>query len=538
MSRATRTDTLFETPSKYRTATRASRLDIRKKQKAKSKLGAIGYHSATQIRRSPNAIPTGGSADYHLLFDLDIMRRESQRLDRDNPIFSGIMNRAADNILGNGFTLQARTEDRATNVEIERLWAEFSEDPEVRGLFGFWELERIALRSIWIDGDCGAIKSNRDKGKLQFIEAERITHTISRLKKGQSRPGIIDGIEVDDVGRPIRFHVAEFSDFGQVQRQNTKPIDASDFVFIGNQTRASQTRGAPVMVSNFPMFERLDDVLDSEATAWQMQSRLALISNFDTAPDLFNQLSERSDERERDVPPDVTDRTVELESAIWFQGREGEKIEAMRREIPGSNFSESIKTYVRLLGLPVGMPLELILLDWSNTNYSSARAALEQAFRVFKCWQKKLRNKWHTPIYRWKLQQWIDAKLIPETKGMFLHEFIAPEFPWIDQLKEAMAWGERIDRGLASLTQAVTSLNMDRNEWLVQRALEVTEAIETAKKISQETGADVPWQIFAGLKTTPAPAAPAAEAETGETNSGFKASSDPNKLFDSKGYAA
>jgi lambda family phage portal protein len=468
----------------------------------------LGYRAARVARTDGRTLSPGGSGDYHLRFDRETLVKESQSFDRDNGLYEGVINRAVDNIIGDGFSLQARTDDPKVNKEIERLWSEeFTPDPEVRGLDSWYDNERLVLRHLLVDGDVAALKTT--VGKFQFIEAERIASTQLSLFGRR----IESGVEINDLGRPIGFYICSYDRMGYLQKGTAKRFRADDICYLANRKRNTQTRGVPALVSNFSMFHRINDVCDSEAIAWQMLARFAVAINRDRGPELAFQESQADDvstgtstnsAAAESTPPDIAPNIQQLDNAIIFHGEKGETVTGIDRNLPGADFPASITMFIRLLGVPVGLPLELVLLDWSKTNYSSARAALEQAFRMFRTWQRRLKQRWHTPIYLWKVQEWVDDGRLPNRPDIFKHEWIVPSFPWIDQLKEAMAWGERIDRGLATLTEAIKSLNQDREQWLIQRKREVADAIEAADELNgQYPNAKVDWRMFAGMGSAP-----------------------------------
>jgi len=152
------------------------------------------------------------------------------------------------------------------------------------------------------------------------------------------------------------------------------------------------------------------------------------------------------------------------------------------------------------------MPLEMFLLDWSKTNYSSARAAVEQFQVALRTRQHHFTGRFHKPILAWKISQWIKQgklkvpKKVDQKEETFKCEFIAPEFPWIDQLKESQAWGERIDRGLSTHGRANKSLGMSREDWLIERKREIEEALGISAELeSKYPGQSIPWELFAGM---------------------------------------
>jgi len=123
---------------------------------------------------------------------------------------------------------------------------------------------------------------------------------------------------------------------------------------------------------------------------------------------------------------------------------------------------------------------------------------------MFNDWQISLVDYFLDPILEWKMAQWIsDGELTERKKGGLNHNWIAPTFPWIDQLKEVKAYGGKVDRGFALHADVLKSLKKDRADQMDARVLEVKDAIERAKKIEADTGVKVPWEPFAGFAFTP-----------------------------------
>jgi len=450
---------------------------------------ALGYRAA-QVARSNKVNPIGvaGSGDYHLRYDRLTLVNESQRLFRDNGLYAGIISRAADNILGgSGFTLQARTGDDALDLQLEKLWHEWCLDPEIRGIATFWEIERQVLNGLWVDGDIAALKLY-GQGKIQLVEAERITSAKNTAR-------LIDGIELDKYGKPVNLYVADYQDSGLVNKASAQPFKYDDMIYLANRNRASQTRGVPILQSNFALIHMLNDILTSEAISWQLQSRLALIINRNAGPEAG--YSETTDDTDKDETYQQPTRYAEYEAGMIFNGLIGENIQAIDRKIPSQNFEQSVVTYLRLIGLPVGMPLELILLDFSKTNYSSARASLQTAYRNFVCHQRYLKEHFHSKLYRFMVDYWIAEKLIPNNANAYRHEFITPNFPMIDILKESQAYTNMVEAGFSSNTEICKSLNKEYRLILEQKAKEMKDAIEIAEGLNKQyPEAGISWRDF------------------------------------------
>ena len=447
--------------------------------------GALGYRSAriaASEGRGYHSYP--GSA--HDERDRGRLIAQSRDFMRNNAIYKGMIERMCSYIAGNGFELQA-TGPKAVVTKVEKLWKDWFKKPEVRNLLSGAEVSKMIVRELFVAGDTAALKTN--KALIQLFEAEQIDGD-------RSYP---NGIKKNKYGAPVMFHLCPWKASG-IDKKNGQGVPARDVLFLTNPERPSAVRGVPACQAAFAMLHRVNDICDSEAIAWQLLSRLAVSIERLEGPALaYTESKEDPNISSDDTEGKLATRMTELGYALMFHGQPGEKITGIERNIPGKNFSESIRTFLRLLGLPIGCPLELILLDWTQSNYSQSRAVLEQAYENFVGWQKKLIDFFFDPLFQWRLDAWRSAGLVSK-KAKIEASWITPTFPWIDQLKEAQAQAAKIDRGFVTHSQVCKSLKTDRDEVIAQREKEVREAIERSKKIESDTEVAVPWQIFAGLE--------------------------------------
>lgn len=482
---------------------------------------SLGYRSATVARGSGRALPTAGSADRHLDRDRQLLVRMGSEFARDNAIYQGIIERALDGIFGSsGFTLQAQTKSKRLNQQLEAGWEEFAQACEARGMFDFRECSRIVGRSVFDHGDIGQLFT--EDRLFQYFESEQINGGKLDAAAVAAKHTLQEGVELTALGRPVRYWASGYDRNGYVRTGAEEPTDAEHFNLIAHRTRVSQTRGVPVLTSAFSMVHRINDVCDAEAIAWQLLSRFAIAINRENGAEAAFAESE-ADNDGRDSPPDLADRVTELDEAIIFHGETGETVSAISRDLPGANFPESVRMYLRLIGMPLGLPLEVILLDYSKTNYTGARAALEQAFRSFVKWQKFFKRRHHTPSYRRWVRWQIEDGLVPERADIYAHQWDAPEFPWVDQLKEAQAWGERMDRGLATQTAALQSVGIDRAQYLSTRSREIQDAMEKAREINAANADQPPvdWRMLVGVPVGTTEMAVRAGDEEGPPNAGI-----------------
>ncbi len=456
--------------------------------------GSLGYKSA-RLATEEGRITSSASGEAHAEYDRPKLITQSRAFMRDNAIYKGMIERALSYIVGNGFTLQMTTKNKKYNDRIESLWKQRRRRPEKRQLLTGRKVERMICRELLTCGDHLIIKVKG--GQIQLVEAEQLAG------KRSTAP---DGIEKDDYGEPRTYYVATYGKRGRLKINEAKPYKPINVMFITDPERPSATRGVPPCQASFSMLHRINDVCDSEAIAWQILSHLAItITREAGAQAGWDESKPDPNKTGTDTAGELATRLTELDYALIFHAKPGETVAGIERNIPGKNFSESLRTFLRLMGLPLGLPLELILLDWTKSNYSQSRAVLEQAFQTFLGWQFALEDEYYTPDLEWMIRYWISKGLVKERQDGANHEWIKPTFPWIDQLKEAQAYAAKIDRSFTTHAMVCKSLNVDRNDILEIRVSEIMDAIDRAKKIKESTGVDVPWQIFAGLEAPKAP---------------------------------
>jgi capsid protein len=460
---------------------------------------ASGFYKSASIASTDGISWQAGNGDQMLAVDRPTMVEVSRHFYRNNPIYKGMIDRSAAYIVGNGFGLQVRSKGDGYNSEVESLWSEFMEDPEVRGIHKGNAFDRMLCTEVLQTGETINLKT--DTGKVQLIESEQLC----------GKTGRTDGIAKDTYGRPKSYKIFKYATTGSLDLKSEAAIPAESVMFIANRDRPSSTRGVPPLQSTFANLHRINDVCDSVAIAWQMVSRIALIRTQEQAAEQAYGQS-KTDPKAKEG--DLAQRVTNLGYALMFNANTGETLAGIDHKIPTQNFTESLRMYMRLLGLPFGLPLELILLDWTQSNFSQSRAVLEQVYRTFLYWQELLELGFYRPCLKWKIEQWTaEGRLKPRAKDGTRHEWIKPTFPWINLLEEAKAHGEKVERAFATHGTVCKSLNLDRVEVVEARQAEIEDAIERAQAIEAKYKVKVPWEYFAGVAIKPGQTPPAVQPE-------------------------
>ena len=496
----------------------------------KGEVSELSYHAADFSRSSgQKATSVSGSGDLHLRLDRETLIAESDRMDRDVPVYSAILDRMVDTIIGNGFKLQMKTGRPKLDKEIEKKWAEeISPQADIRNFNSWQQTQRQIVRAWLAHGDMAALKIEdevvhptigpRISRKLQLFEALQINYP---QRFGVDKDGfwVEQGIRLGNRKEFLGCYIAPYTLGGYITNLNQTFYPKEKLLFLsGYDMRFSQTRGTPMFQSCMPIIHMLNDVLASEAYSWQVQSRQALTVNAPEGGALgdLTSASDASKTNSHDVPV----KYQEFDNAMVFYSRDG-KIEGMPRTAPAIHFDKSVLVYLKLIGMKVGMPIEILFLDWSQTNYSSSKAAQELLQRKVTGMREAIASRIHIPFLQWVVRGWAMNDELDEAIGMDLddpqltkHDWIAPAMPWLDLFKESKGWTERLESGQTLHSTMLKQADIDPSEFGEQREQEIRSAIVRVIKLKKDfPDYEVDWRLFAGLKEMPKTASPIKQEE-------------------------
>jgi len=153
------------------------------------------------------------------------------------------------------------------------------------------------------------------------------------------------------------------------------------------------------------------------------------------------------------------------------------------------------------LSVGTNLPYERVYKDISKTNYSSARAALLEAWRTFTTRRAWIAAAWAQPWYELWLEEDINAGNT-EAPDFYQRRYAYTRAKWIglgrgwmDPVKEAQAAQLRMEIGISTLEDECAEQGKDWEEVLDQRARE--------KAKLEELGLDVAdLQTILGVEGT------------------------------------
>ena len=150
----------------------------------RQQLGLIrgsGYDAADGGRLNKNWRATNEAADITDRYSRDTLRARARDLERNSDIANGVLKAFKRNVVGNGFTLQAKTGDDDLDDQIETLWRRWTRrtNCDVTQQQSFNELLRMAVVRKKADGGILFKKCYTSGGllpfKLQALEVDELS---------------------------------------------------------------------------------------------------------------------------------------------------------------------------------------------------------------------------------------------------------------------------------------------------------------------------------------------------------------------------
>lgn len=480
-----------------------------------------GSYSHPDMRRWT---PVPGSADADLLPSLNTIRSRSRDLDRNHGVAAGALQTHSDNIVGQGFRLKSRPDWEALgwtdaqaeewSNKVESLWRAYAETAEcdAANTLNFAGLTTQILRSGFQNGEGLSIplwieRPGAKYGtKMLNIEPDRLTNPYMTQDSARLR----GGIEIDQYGAPLAYWIRKIHPGDRYWMIGEFSFDSDRIpahtawgrkrvIHVHDRERVGQSRGKPALAAVLRQFKVMGDYTNAELKAAVVNAMVALVTESALGPEGLVELLSGNADALTQYQEGLTQRN---RSALNFEGGQviplmlGEKISGFTPARPSSSFEPFTMSVFRHIAAGLNMPYELLMKDFSQTNYSSARAALLEAWRFFKGRRKWLIDYWAQPVYELWLEEQVGLGAIeaPDFYGQRAFycraKWIGDGRGWIDPVKEAQAAEFRMKLGLTTLEDECAEQGLDWEEQLQQRSREQKRMKELDVRLSWMSGAD------------------------------------------------
>jgi lambda family phage portal protein len=448
------------------------------------KQAMLSYRGALTTRMG---VPYGASTSINgvrqpTLQDQRAMRDRARNLERNNPLAAGVLDRAVENVIGTGIRVEPRTESPEFNEQVKPLWAEFCKSCDIRKMRSFEQIQALLVRSELRDGDVGCLLAEvNGEPKLQPIEGDYLESPAGKYSGGMT----VDGVELNGAGAPVGFYVKTLD---EKQRTVYQRIAERDFVFLADPNQFSMVRGVTKFAQSFWLFDHIDGYLEGTVTAAKAASYFSLLIKKNNAAKAFGVLGTATNGAGN------SQSTLRLEPGTVQYLQPDEDVVQVAPQQPTQNFPDAVAAFARFVGLPFGLTIEQLMLDFSRTNYSSARAARLQAQQTAEMYQARFAHKFISRVYQWWISKLVKrGVLMNAPENYWEHEWIPQGKPWVDPSKEIDAAIKAVKLGVESRSNIAIERGYDF-EAMCDRNARDMELLEDRGLPTDPEGASQPQQ--------------------------------------------
>lgn len=417
----------------------------------------------TRKRRVGVTTPGSPERDMTTLNRQQAMASTRQKVE-ESPIVSGILSTLSTNIVGCGFGLKMTTDNGDYNKEVQRRWDLVKNKLDIRGVRDWGELQEMWYSRRAVDGDVGIIQVrgglNKDgtfNSRLQTVEADRIRRKVD---------GSDTGIEQDRFGKAKRYFVGSplrGLTIGAKDNKEGRPIDAKFFIHYAHwpQHRSERQRGISMFLQNLNAIEDFEQIMEGILQKVKNESFLGVkwTINPTDGGDFGGEAM-----KVKEAEDGIKRRHMNLLAGTNVQLGEGEDVAIIEGKNPKSEFMQFMRLIIRFMGTNMNLPLEMILMDFSDTNFSGGRGLMELAKKRFKVEQKGMKLI-SSRIFVWWLSREINLNGLTVPVDVIdtrlNHKWGTPGWPYLDPLKEIQAAGIQLDRGLTTHQRILSEIGDD-----------------------------------------------------------------------------
>lgn len=485
--------------------------------------GGAPYDSANMVsQRMESWNPYIGSADNDLNPWRDRIASRSRDIVRNDGWSSGAISRMKDNAIGSSFrpiakpdyrALQALTGKKTFDAEWAkeygrqldanyRIWAndsnhycDASRQQTISQIFG------LAFRHKIVDGDALAtmpwLPDRIGYGKtryatcIQLIDPDRLSNPQQRFDMKYTRGGVVINDEGAATGYYIRrahqgdwYNAADSVTWDLLPRETEfgRPLVIHDY----NKERAGQHRGGTGILNS--VMQKLKMLYTYDGAELDQAIINAIFGAFIKSP--FDPELVQSalgnpalPEYQRQRGEFHAKKGIELGGARIPHLYPGEDFVTVDAKHPSANFAAFQATFLRSIASATGMSYEQVSSDWSQSNYSSARGALIEAWKTMKRHRDDFATGFAQPVYSCFVEESfaIDGLPLPAGAPDFVEcrqayssaLWIGPAKGYIDPVKEKTGAILGMESGLSTLEQEAAENGNDWEDVLDQRKIEV-----------------------------------------------------------------
>lgn len=448
------------------------------------------FEGAKQTRLNRDFNISNNHFELQASSDRDMLRARARWLSSNNPICKSIDRSIVKNVIGSGISLQSRINKNEVknaeelNNQIETLWNEFiqKQNFDITGRISFRKFQKMLLKAKLVDGESliNCVWTNDKKFPLKFQLVEVDQFDTSKTKDGKNT--IFSGVEIDSSGKPVAYHLkTEINSFA------SKRFESKNIIHFYDSERATQYRG----ISDYA--QTINNIKDFQAYNDSEIIKNRILASFATFIKTSNVGGNLFGDKQTGQKQGSGDPIKEITAGMIKYLRPGEEVQSIQSNQLGNSYNDFIKNTIRIIAAGRDISYELAIRDYSQVNFSSARASLIQDNKRFDDEQMLLVEDALNPMFEMFMDSVVlsGALKLPNdywtNKHKYIkHVWIMPTREWVDPLKDIKAIEYEIKLGLNSRTRAAAGKGRNYEDILDEQIQEEKMIAEKRKKAGLE----------------------------------------------------
>jgi len=316
----------------------------------------------------------GASANADHIADASTMRSKARSLVQNVPYMRAGIDALVANVVGTGIMPRATGQQADVLNTLFKQWCKVA---DADGRLDYYGLQAAAYHAMEQDGEVLIrLRARRPTDglpvplQLQLLEIDWLDSTRTGIVSGNT---VVNGIEYDVLGRVIAYwlwdqHPGDVTITRGSRTQSTR-VDAANIIHLFSPERPGQGRGFTRLAPVINTARDLQLLMDAELARKNLESRMSVLASGDVAS-LANPATPSAI-----ADPDAARRNGDLGqlgSGNIIQLPAGMNVTHVKPEaLPG--YVETVKLYLHLVAVGMGVTYEMLTGDVSETNFSSAR---------------------------------------------------------------------------------------------------------------------------------------------------------------------
>lgn len=488
--------------------------------------GDTSHHAASNNRQPMRGWnPSLNSADGDLLGELPTIVARSNDITRNNGVAAGYPQTVVDNVVGAGLRLSAKPDYRALgktkewaeewSQQVEALWRCYSESKEISAArdMDLGSLTQLVMRQGIISGEGLALplwfEDRRWKTSIMLVDPSRLSNPNGQINSKTLR----GGIEINQYGEALSYNIQDelpadrlVLGFNYWHWENIPARTAwgrKRVIHVHDKERTGQTRGKPFVASVLGDFKRagqfqnvtLDTTVANSLVAAFIETSMSgeqIADSFGAGTGSFDGKKSfdayKAERQAWNIKMDGGGALIPLAP--------GDRVAPYMPNNPGADFGAFMESAYRNIAAGLHIPYELLLKDFSKTSYSSARAAMLEAWRFFLGRRRWIDKYFMQPIYELWMEEAVNngeieapdfynvvnGKIVSINETYTRAKWIGPPRGWVDPAKEVVGAKLRMEYLLSTQEDECSEQGKDWEEVQDQRLSELIRALAMAKE--------------------------------------------------------